>query len=110
MLDMHERLLGSEHADSLAIMSELASMYEANKQWSMAEEQYARLAELKRKSLGDRDPETLVVETMHARVIAKQGHKRAEDSQRILYEVIMRGMPVLESIHRWMTMEEMKAM
>jgi hypothetical protein len=64
MLDMHEKVLGSEHADTLAIMSKLASLYETYKQWREAKGQYARLAELKRKTLGERDPETLVVEIM----------------------------------------------
>jgi hypothetical protein len=77
MLDMHEKVLSSEHAGTLAIMSKLASLYETYKQWREAEGQYARLAELKRKTLEERDPETLVVEIMHGRMIAKQGHGRA---------------------------------
>lgn len=51
MLDMHEKILSSEHADTLAIMNKLASLYETYKQWREAEGQYARLAELKRKTL-----------------------------------------------------------
>jgi len=36
MLDMHEKILGSEHRDSLVIMRELASIYADNGEWSKA--------------------------------------------------------------------------
>lgn len=98
MLDVHEKVIGSEAADTLAIRSILASLYETNGQWKEAEGQYARLAELKRKTLGERDPETMVVEIMHARMIAKQGHEREEDAQRVGCDISRKALRVLESL------------
>jgi hypothetical protein len=76
-------------------MSKLASLYETYKQWREAEGKYARLCGTERKNLGDRDPETSVVEIMHGRMIAKQGRGRAEDVHRVVHEVERRAQPVL---------------
>jgi tetratricopeptide (TPR) repeat protein len=106
MLDMHEKVIGSEHEGTLAIMSKLAALYEKYMQWKEAEGLYARLAKLKRKTLGDRDPETLVAEIMHGRMIANQGFGRLEEMERIGSEVDGKLRPLLRSVTRLITMEE----
>jgi tetratricopeptide (TPR) repeat protein len=84
MLGMHERILGSEHSETLAILDLLASLYEAHGQWDDAERQRAKLAKLVRRKRGDRDPETFLVETILARTAAKQGNERTEEAQEML--------------------------
>jgi tetratricopeptide (TPR) repeat protein len=108
MLETHEKILGSEHADVLAIRSELAALYETYKQWREAEVQYARLAELKRKSLGERNPEILIMEIMQARMMGKQGFQRLRDIKRVKREIERKTQPVLESFTRLLNMEEVR--
>ncbi|KAF8848582.1 hypothetical protein BDZ45DRAFT_732843 [Acephala macrosclerotiorum] len=108
VLSLHERILGSEHEDSLAILDLFASFCENRGQWADAERHRTKLATLIRKKRGERDPDAFLVETLAARSAAKQGNERAEEAREMLQGAIDRAAPVLSTIFRLIGMPEVK--
>lgn len=95
MMEMHQRVLGSEHADTLAIMETLGSVYEAQGMWVEAEGLYTRLVEAKRKVLGEKDPRTLEIEFKLAGLVLGQG--RSGDSWRLSLEFTHKALEAKKS-------------
>jgi hypothetical protein len=62
ILEVHERVVGAEHPDTMDILDILASEYAKRQLWVKAERAYARLAKLRRSTSGDGDPATIVAE------------------------------------------------
>ena len=73
------RLLGAEHPDTLASMSNLALVLRSQGRYDEAEQMHRQILQSKRKTLGDRHPDTLMSMANLTKILFNQGkHKEAE--------------------------------
>ncbi|KAK0620758.1 hypothetical protein B0T14DRAFT_481818 [Immersiella caudata] len=78
--EIRKGLLGEEHPDTLASMSNLASAYRYQGQWKEAEELQAKELSISKRVLGEEHPETLISIANLATTYAEQGRwKEAEE-------------------------------
>ena len=81
MMNLYMRVLGSEHADTRAIMHKLATVYEDKRSFYKAECLYKRLVRLSTRACESINPEALVYETHLTKVIFLQRKEEERDIQ-----------------------------
>ena len=87
-LEVQRRVLGLEHQDTLASMSNLANVLQEQGQWQEAEQMYREVLEVQRRVLGLEHPNTLASMNNLAIVLQEQGRwKEAEQMHREVPEL-----------------------
>jgi serine/threonine protein kinase len=85
-VERRQKLLGTDHPDTLASLSHLGAVYEQGGRWADAEGVYTELAALQRRKGPADSPELAAVQARLARCLLRQ--KKYTDADAILREVL----------------------